>query len=219
MNVITHALSGWCLAETMPQLERRDRAIVVASAVAPDIDGFGMIPELLTRDSRDPLLWWTDYHHVLAHNLVFAIVMAGIACFAASTRNRMRVALLAFAAVHVHLLEDLLGSRGPDGYQWPIPYFAPFSSRVLTWDGQWALNAWQNFAITIALLAVTFILAWSRGYSPVGFFSSRADAAFVNTLRARIPRLFFGLRQRQLPLWVGGLAADLESGDWRHRSP
>jgi len=28
----------------------------------------------------------------------------------------------------------MLGSRGPDGYQWPIPYLSPFSSAVqLSW--------------------------------------------------------------------------------------
>jgi len=189
MNPITHALSGWCLAEAVPRLERRDRAIVVVSAIAPDLDGFGMLPELLTRHSRAPLFWWTDYHHVLAHNLLFAIIAGAIGALVAGARNRLRVALLAFAAVHVHLLEDLAGSRGPDGYQWPIPYLSPFSdSFLLTWDGQWALNAWQNVAVTIVLLMATFVLAWSRGYSPVGLFSTRADAAFVDALRSRVPR-------------------------------
>ena len=189
MNPITHALSGWCLAEAVPRLIRRDRAIVVASAIAPDLDGFGMLPELLTRDSRDPLLWWTDYHHVLAHNLLFAVIAAAIGAMLADARNRVRVALLAFAGVHLHLLGDIAGSRGPDGYQWPIPYLYPFSDWTIAWDGQWALNAWQNIAITIALLAVTFVLAWRCGYSPVGLFSRRADEVFVKTLRRRVPRV------------------------------
>ena len=188
MNVITHALSGWCLAETSPSLTRRDRAVIVIAAVASDADGFGMLPELLTRDSRDPLFWWTDYHHVLAHNLLFAIIAAAIASLIASARHRVRVALLAFAAVHVHLFEDLVGSRGPDGYQWPIPYCTPFTDKTFAWDGQWALNAWQNFVITIVLLAITFVLAWRRGYSPVGLLSARADAVFVDALRRRVPR-------------------------------
>jgi len=185
MNPITHALSGWCLAEAVPALTRRDRAIVVASAVAPDLDGLGMLPEMLTRDSRDPLLWWTDYHHTLGHNLLFAVVCAAIGALFADARNRVRVALLAFLAVHVHLIEDVIGSRGPDGYQWPIPYLYPFSDFTISWDGQWFLNAWQNFAITIALLVATFVLAWWRRYSPVGLFSRRADAVFVTTLRRR----------------------------------
>jgi membrane-bound metal-dependent hydrolase YbcI (DUF457 family) len=181
MNPITHALSGWCLAEAVPGLSGRDRAIVTAGAVAPDLDGFGMLPELLTRDARNPLLWWTDYHHTLCHNLLFAIV------FAALFARRLRVALLAFLAVHLHLFEDVIGSRGPDGYQWPIQYLYPFSDSVmLSWDGQWFLNAWQNFAITIALLIATFVLAWKRGYSPVSLFSRRADALFVDALRRRV---------------------------------
>ncbi len=194
MNPITHALSGWCLAEAVPRLETRDRALIVASAIASDVDGFGMLPELLTRDSRDPLLWWTEYHHVLAHNLLFACIAAAIGAWLASARNRVRVALLAFAGVHLHLIEDVAGSRGPDGYQWPIPYLYPFSDSVsIAWDGQWFLNAWQNIVITIVLLAVTFVLATRRGYSPLSFFSKRGDAAFVETLRARAAAL--GLRK------------------------
>ncbi|MCU1284514.1 MAG: rane-bound metal-dependent hydrolase [Acidobacteriales bacterium] len=47
------------------------------------------------------------------------------------------------------------------------------------------LNAWPNFAITFALLITTFYLAWKRGFSPLEIFSTRADAAFVSTLRQR----------------------------------
>lgn len=42
---------------------------------------------------------------------------------------------LAFLSFHIHLVEDTLGSRGPDGYQWPIPYLAAFSTKLLlTWS-------------------------------------------------------------------------------------
>jgi inner membrane protein len=185
VNPITHALTGWCLAECAPSLTMRERAVVVAGGVAPDVDGFGILVELATRDSAHPLLWWSEYHHALAHTLPFAVLFAGVAY--AITR-RVLPTLLAFAAVHLHLFCDLLGSRGPDGYQWPIPYLAPFSSVELSWSGEWALNAWQNIVITIVLLAATFVLAARRGYSPVGMFSTRADAAFVATLRRRFTR-------------------------------
>lgn len=181
VNPITHALTGWCLAEAVPGLARRERVVVVAAALAPDLDGFGLLPELLTRNSSAPLFWWTDYHHALAHNLLFAIVAASIVAMISK-----RAALLAFTAVHLHLLGDLAGSRGPDGYQWPIPYLTPLADSTICWSGQWALNAWQNSAITIALLVATFVLAWLRGYSPVGLFSPRADAAFVDALRRRV---------------------------------
>jgi len=64
----------------------------------------------------------------------------------------------------------------------------PFSSSVQwAWSGQWALNAWQNFAITIAGFVLVFVLARRRGYSPVEMFSAKADAIFVETIRRRFP--------------------------------
>ncbi|MGW8187035.1 MAG: hypothetical protein ACWGNK_07205 [Desulfobacterales bacterium] len=94
--------------------------------------------------------------------------------------------LLAVAAFHLHLLCDLVGSRGSDGYQWPIPYLLRFSDRLhLIWTGQWALNAWPNLAFTAILLAVSFYLAWGRGHCPLECISKSVDAAFVATLKKR----------------------------------
>jgi hypothetical protein len=93
---------------------------------------------------------------------------------------------LALLSFHLHLLGDVVGARGPDGLQWPIPYLLPFSSAwEITWSGQWALNAWQNFAITGALRAFAFHFAWRRERSPIEIVSPRADAVFVEALRRR----------------------------------
>ena len=98
--------------------------------------------------------------------------------------------MMAFGNFHVHLFEDVIGARGPEGYRWPIPYLSPFSHAAdITWSHQWVLNAWPNFAITAALLVVTLYLAWSRGFSPLEMVSTRADHAFVDTLRTRFPRV------------------------------
>jgi len=183
MSPVTHFLSGWVLANCA-QLGRRNRAIVTLACVVPDIDGLGIIPELLTRNSAHPLLWFSLYHHLL-HNLAFALAIAVIAALLA--RDKL-IGLLAFFGFHLHLIEDVIGSRGPDGYQWPIPYLAPFShSLQLFWNGQWRLDAWQNMLITAALLAVTIWMAWRRGYSPLEMISDRTDRAFVNALRKRFP--------------------------------
>jgi len=48
MSPVTHFLAGWVLAGAT-SLSRRDKALVVAAAIAPDVDGLGAIPELLTR--------------------------------------------------------------------------------------------------------------------------------------------------------------------------
>ena len=186
MSPVTHALLGWLVAGVPRNLSRRERALITAAAVVPDLDGLGAIAELATRDSQAPLLWFTEYHHAL-HTALFGLILAGLAF--AFARRRWITAALVLASFHLHLLCDIAGGRGPDGYPWPIPYFAPFSSAwQFQWEGQWALNAWPNFAVTGAALLLTFFLAWDRGYSPVGLFSERADRAFVGTLRRRFPK-------------------------------
>jgi hypothetical protein len=116
--------------------------------------------------------------------LTFALVVTGVS-FLLATR-RWTTALLALASFHLHLLGDLAGARGPDGYQWPIPYLLPLSRAwEWTWRGQWALNAWPNFLITFVLLGAAFHLARRRGYSPLGMVSSSADRSFVATLHRR----------------------------------
>lgn len=182
MSPATHFLAGWLLANTTA-LERRDRALVVCAAVIPDVDGLGFIPELLTRNSAHPVLWFSQYHHAL-HTLAFALVVTIAAFFLA--RQRWKTALLVFASFHLHLLCDLAGARGPDGYQWPIPYLFPFSNSLqLTWHGQWALNAWPNLLITLLLIFITLWLAWKMGRSPLEFVSAKADLAMVDSLRGR----------------------------------
>lgn len=184
MNPVTHFLTGWAVANSAP-LNRRERALVTLAGVAPDLDGLGLIAEVATRNTSRPLLWWSEYHHVLAHNLLFALACAALA-FAIATR-RWLTAGLVFLSVHLHLLGDLIGARGPDGDQWPIPYLAPFSTwPELAWDGQWPLNAWPNFLITGLLLVLMFYLAWKRGYSPLEMVSQKMDAAFVATIRKRM---------------------------------
>jgi len=185
MNPVTHFLSGWAVANCSPSLEVRERVLVTLAGVAPDIDGLGAIPEFLTKNSQHPLAWFTLYHHHL-HNLAFGMLVAGVSF--ALANKRWRTGLLALLSFHLHLFEDLLGGRGPDGYQWPIPYLLPFSRGAqLTWRGQWALNAWPNFVITGCLLIVTFYWAWSTGHSPLEMVSARADEAFVTALRRRFP--------------------------------
>lgn len=186
MNPLTHLMAGWLVAESAPVLSPRERALVAWAGVIPDLDGLGMPVEILTRDSRDPLLWFTEYHHTLGHNLGFALFCTALAF--ALAKNRVLTALLVAVSFHLHLLGDLIGARGPDGEQWPIPYLLPFSGRwQWIWSGQWPLNGWQNIVLTLIAMGAIFRLALRRGYSPVGLFSKRADRAFVETLRRRFP--------------------------------
>ena len=205
MSPITHFFAGWLLASVSPTgptaLTRREKALVVAAAVAPDLDGLGIVPELLTRNTSHPLLWFSQYHHSL-HTLAFALVCTLAAYIIAGPMvgftlgpviqgrhlptHPWLTAFLVFLSFHLHLLCDLLGARGPDGDQWPIPYLKPFSNSIqLTWHGQWALNAWQNFVITGLLLGLTLWVAWKFETSPVELISGPANQAFVRALRQR----------------------------------
>lgn len=211
MSPITHFFAGWLLASVSPTgrpatLTRREKALVVAAAVAPDLDGIGIVPELLTRNTSHPLLWFSQYHHTL-HNLAFALVCTLAAFLIAgplanatlgpSKQDRplpahpgpshpALTALLVFLSFHLHLLCDLIGARGPDGDQWPIPYLKPFSNSIqLTWHGQWALNGWQNFLITGLFLLATFWLAWKYASSPLELVSQPANRSLTETLRQR----------------------------------
>lgn len=177
---------GWVVANSAPSLNSRDRALVTVASVVPDLDGLGIVAERLTENSVHPLNWWSDYHHVLGHNIGFALIVTGVAAIVA--RQKRKTSALVFVNFHLHLLADLVGARGPDGDQWPIPYLLPFSNKwQLIWSGQWALNAWPNFVITGALIALTILLARRRGFSPLEMFSRKADAIFVGTLRTRFP--------------------------------
>jgi len=186
MSPITHFLMGWTVASTSPSLTKRERAYVTLASVVPNIDGLGIIAEKLTQNSSHPLNWWSDYHHILGHNIGFALVVSVTA--ALFSQQKFKVLLLAFLSFHLHLIGDLVGARGPDGDQWPIPYLLPFSNHMqLTWSSQWALNRWPNIVITAALIAATVVLARARGFSPLEMFSAKADIAFVRALRNRLP--------------------------------
>lgn len=184
MNPLTHFLTGWVIA-CPADLSRRDRALVCAVSVVPDLDGLGLVADFVSGKPESGFYWFTRFHHVLGHNIFFGVILAAAAFCAA--RRRYVTALLCFLAFHLHLLGDILGARGPDGFQWPIAYFFPFTDTVrLSWDGQWLLNAWPNLVITAGLVAITLFAAWRGGFSPVGLFSERADRAVVETLRKRL---------------------------------
>jgi hypothetical protein len=187
MSPLTHFFISWSVANT-GRLTMKDRFLITASGVAPDVDGLGIVVDFLTRKSEQPLYLWDKFHHVFGHCLGFGIAVA-ILTFCLGTR-RWLAALLALLSFHIHLLCDLVGARGPEGYQWPIGYLLPFSDTLqLVWKGQWALNAWPNFLITVLAIFISFYLAWQRGFSFVGLFNQKADRKFVAVLSRRFRKV------------------------------
>jgi inner membrane protein len=179
MHAFTHGLLSWIAAESVPSLRRRDRAFVLAAGLVPDLDALSIL------GGRASYLEW---HRIVCHNVLFGGVVLGVTALAT---RRVAPVLLAAATFHLHLLCDVIGSAGPDGSNWPVPYFVPFDrdpAHYLAWRGQWGLASWQNMAITVWALVVCAILGVWRGRTLVEAFNLRADAAVVGVLRARFSR-------------------------------
>jgi len=184
VNVITHLFIGWTLAEHTTK-SPRDRALITAASVVPDLDGLGLIVDMAAPHFGWTVQWYERFHHLLLHGIPGALVCTALMVFFAN--ERWRAAGLIFVSYHLHLLGDLLGSRGSGETDiWPIHYLAPLSKELtFAWSGQWPLSGWQSTTLTVVLMAYAFALAVRRGYSPVGLFSVRGDAVFVETLRRR----------------------------------
>lgn len=192
MSPITHGLAAWVLLANAPrETTRRERVIITVGGLIPDVDGLGAVPDVLTRWFTDaPTRFFHEYHHGLHTALFAALATAGAAALATGgLARRLTTAALFCLAFHLHLLCDVVGSRGPDGSIWDVPYWRPFTdAHRWEWSGQWRLDGWQNIAITVALLVVTVVIAARRGRTVVEVVSTRADAAVVEVVQRRLGR-------------------------------
>lgn len=169
MNPIIHGELSWLVSQKLA--ERRDRLLVTAAGLLPDVDGLSLVAgeEAYGR-----------FHHVLTHGIVAATVLSVVLGLCA--KRRLLVTVLAFGAFHLHLLCDLVGS-GPG---WPLTYLWPFSSRELMWDGQWNLASWQNSVIGLFVTLGVLYCAVPFGRTVVELFSLKADAKVVAAVRRRL---------------------------------
>jgi len=204
MAPTTHLLASWIVAaKTTDNL--RDCRLVALAGILPDVDGLGYVADLYNRVFKNKVTdYYQQYHHIWMHGGLGALaVTAVLVCFA---RRRGRVAILSLLVYHLHLLCDLIGSRGPDPTdRWPIYYLAPLTLHsswlrthsVWSWKYQWQLFGWQNGVISIALFVWAMALAIQRGDSIIGVFNRRADAVFVGKLREwrDACRVLFGKRE------------------------
>lgn len=170
MSPGSHLLFSW-LSTAEVLKARRERVLVSISGVAPDIDGLGLIIDKLTGSTN----FYFQYHHYLGHSIFSAIVISTLVTLLAQSQ-KVVVFLLSFLLVHIHILFDVIGSKSPDGYQWPIYYFYPLNSEYgLTWSGQWELNAWQNNVIMLFLLLGCAYYAITKRITFLEVFSSHLN--------------------------------------------
>ena len=183
MSPETHLFASWIIGAKATR-NLRDCRLVALAGILPDADGLGLIVDMFNnlRGGWQSNLY-AQYHHYLLHGAFGAILIVGtLTCFA---RDRWRVAILALVTFHLHLLCDLVGSRGPSLQDlWPIYYLGPFTHHhEWVWAGQWRLDAWQNRYLSVALMLWSLWMAAKRGDSFVGVFNRRLDAVFSGVLR------------------------------------
>ncbi|MBF0189443.1 MAG: metal-dependent hydrolase [Magnetococcales bacterium] len=185
MGPLTHALLGWTTANTHPGLTRRERIWITVAGVVPDLDGLGILAPLFTDGALSSIDGYLRWHHVVAHNILFAVLFAAVAW--AVTGRRLWTFVLTLISMHLHFLGDLAGSRGPDSYDiWPIYYLLPFSDVAWSWHGQWPLVSWQNTVTTLILIMIAVGIVMRYGRSPVELFSVKRDQPVVEAIQRRL---------------------------------
>ena len=183
MTVGQHFIISWVVANTAA-LERRARVGITLSGILPDLDGLGYIVDKVNLQFDVESSYFADYHHLYGHNIFAGLIIATLAsCFCQRKAVVFGLSLLAF---HLHLLCDLVGSMGPDGYQWPVYYLYPLLPDFqLTWSGQWELSSWKNSAIGVSFFVLAVGLARYRQVTFFEFFSEKAERVVAEVARQR----------------------------------
>jgi hypothetical protein len=180
MNVVTHFLIGWNAGLRLGRTARAT-ALIAAVSVIPDIDGLGAVVDVIRGGEAEMFL---EYHHKFGHCALFGLLMLPLIYLLG--KRSLKLALSGFLIFHLHLLCDIVGARGPDGYQWPLYYFWPFSDVGITWSGQWQINAWPNILLTCLLIVDFLRQSAKKGFTPFCFVSRGAESVLVETLQRRL---------------------------------
>jgi inner membrane protein len=185
----THFIASWLVASATTD-NARDRKLVTLAGVLPDLDGLGMVVDVgggWITGNYEAFNYYHRYHHYLTHGWPGALVICGILTLFA--RRKLRTALLCLLTFHLHLLCDLIGSRGPGPEDfWPILYSRPlFRNPVWIWHGQWPLYGWQNGVIFAVLFLLALWVSARKGVSFLEFFGRRVDSTFVKMLQKCLP--------------------------------
>lgn len=127
--------------------------------------------------------FYHQFHHVLCHGWPAALVLCSL--LAAFGKDRWRVLAFCLVTFHLHLLCDLLGSRGPSlSDVWPINYGEPlFRHPIWIWRAQWRLDGWQNGVLFVLLFAGALRRSVRFGHSFAEVLGPKADETFVRVLR------------------------------------
>ncbi|CAG1021335.1 hypothetical protein DOJK_00910 [Patescibacteria group bacterium] len=178
-----HFIISWVVANTAT-LDRRSRLCITLSGILPDIDGLGYFVDRANLRFDVYSHYYVQYHHLFGHNIFAGLLIAGVSAYLC--QRKLTVFLLSLLAFHLHLLADLAGSMGGDGYQWPIYYLYPvLPDFMLTWSGQWELSSWKNSAIGVSFFCIALILAYYKRVTFFECFSKKLEAKVIEVMKQR----------------------------------
>jgi hypothetical protein len=168
-----HLIISWVVANSAT-LDRRSRLAITLAGILPDIDGLGYFVDRANLRFDVYSHYYVEYHHVIGHNVFAGVLIAGLMAYCC--QHKRVVFLLSLLTFHLHLLADLAGSMGGDGYQWPIYYLYPLiPDFTLTWSGQWELSSWRNSAIGSSFFVVALIIARYKRVTFFELFSAKLE--------------------------------------------
>jgi hypothetical protein len=160
-------MSGWCIGNLLP-LTARERLFCMIAASAPDLDGLGIVVSQH---------WYARLHHVLGHNLFFAVIVSLV--LAILSPRKVLGFVLYCGLFHLHLFMDYWGS----GRDWGICYWWPFRAAG---PGNWWMNpygwdfySWQNISAAFLLLLWTVGIAYYRKRTPLELLMPSLDRRLV----------------------------------------
>lgn len=168
MTPITHGLISW--VSTYPLRDRKDRILVTTAGLIPDIDGVGAI---ISID------YYSKYHHILAHNIFFGIIISIIALLI--SKQKKLTAFLALLSFHLHLICDLFGS----GAGWGVQYFWPINNINFEFKApfQWELDSWQNLVVTAICIAIIIFISLKKNRTILEVINVKMDMTVVSVFK------------------------------------
>ena len=134
---------------------------------AADLDGLGIVVS-----ER----WYAQYHHILGHNLTFALIVSTVLSIFSS--RRMLAWVTYCALFHLHIFMDFWGS----GRDWGIAYWWPFRFGPGYWwmnPYGWDFYSWQNISAAFLLFCWTIWIAYIRKRTPLELLMPSLDRRLV----------------------------------------
>ncbi len=156
-------MSGWCVGNLF-KLNKRERFFCMIVASVPDIDGLSILGG-----------WgfYQDWHHVIGHNILFCVILAGV--FAYFSQHRIKSFFIYLGLFGLHMAMDLFGS----GVGWYLYFYWPFSMEKFYTNLCWEFFSWQNQVAGGLLLAWTIAIIYCQRRTPLEYIMPKLDRRLV----------------------------------------